>query len=158
MFIGDGKCRSELLSRWIVSQWIVGEMAFDGDPFTYYKYCTVYYAKRSDSLGPAYHEAIGDSLIADLHGTLIRVHAGIAALEERRERPHDFNVEVEVHAAKLVEHEVANRVRRLELQLELLEDAELGSISSRLVLEHIVKDKSIEPKVVVEPRNYLRFV
>ena len=32
LFLGDGKCRNELLSRWIVSQWIVGEMDFDGDP------------------------------------------------------------------------------------------------------------------------------
>ena len=32
LFIGDDKCRSELLSQWILLQRIVYEMYFDGDP------------------------------------------------------------------------------------------------------------------------------
>lgn len=84
---------------------------------------------------------------ARLNRVLLWHNARIAASEERGERAHDLHVHVEVHAAVLVESEVADRVRRLELHTHRLEHTEPGG--AILVVGNILGNRSVCPEVIV---------
>ena len=84
-------------------------------------------------------EEVGDAVapVEDrvaLHDVLLADDARVAAREQRRERRDELEVQVEVHAAELVEHEVPDHVRLLQhvrVRLELL----VQLVAARALLE-----------------------